>query len=382
MRLAPRPRSITTLVACLLAGLAAAPTAPALLNIDGTRNQVFVFGGLTYGYSSNMFAQAEGPSDYTVTAQVGAELRRRAGVIAVNSTAKLDFVKYGRFSNLDTVNPNFLLELVKTTGRTTGSFTLQAYRESRSDSAVNLRTSSWNYPVGLDLRYPLNQKFYVTSHTGYVRRNFEDHDLGLVNYNDYSQAVDLFYTYTSKLDLLGGYRVRISRTSVHGRTLDHWFSFGATGALFSKMSGTIRFGYQFRDVRDAAAERFNHFNAQASLNWPITRKLLLSLQANRDFNTIATGSTVDSTSLSTRAQYTFTHKIDLSGGFGAGRNDFLDAATTNRRDTFFSWDVGARYRLNDHFQLGAAYNYLHNWSSLANADFASHGFSVDVSGRY
>ena len=74
-------------------------------------------------------------------------------------TAKVDVVHYGEFTEEDTVNPNFALTLTKDSGRTTGSFSVSAYRETRTDSAVNLRTSSLNYPVSLSLRYPLDDKF-------------------------------------------------------------------------------------------------------------------------------------------------------------------------------------------------------------------------------
>ena len=42
-----------------------------------------------------------------------------------------------------------LPEFTKQTGRTTGSLSLSASRESRADAAVNLRSTSWNIPVGL-----------------------------------------------------------------------------------------------------------------------------------------------------------------------------------------------------------------------------------------
>jgi len=368
----------TTLIVLLLA--AAAP-APALLNIDGTRNQIFVFGGLTFSHSSNIFSERDGRGDYTVTAEVGAELKRRAGIISVNSTAKLDYVRYGEFSEENTLNPNFVIELSKTTGRTTGALSLSAYRETRSDSAVNLRTSSWNVPIKLDLKYPVSEKFYLTSATGYLRRTYND-DQGLVDYTDYSEALDFYYVYTSKLDLFAGYRIRSARTSADGRSLDHWFSFGATGGLFSKMSGTMRFGYQIRDVRGTTGDQYEQFNAMAALNWPITRKLLLSLEGSRDFNTIATGASVDSSSLALRATHAYNRKLDLHAMISTGRNRFLDQVQTDRRDTFFSWEAGVRYRMNDHLQMGASYVYLKNRSSLDLADFTSQGFSVDVTSRY
>lgn len=372
------PSRFLLLASLLLAGVT---PAGALLNLDGTRNQIFVFGGLTYGYTSNLFAESDARSDYTVSAQLGAELQRRAGIIAVNAIAKVDYVRYGRFTEENTFNPNFSLRLNKETGRTTGSLTIQAYRETRSDSAVNLRTSSWNYPVGLNVRYPINEKFYVTSATGYVRRTYSESQ-SLVDYTDFSEGVDLFYVYTSKLDLLAGYRIRVATTSIDGRATDHWFNLGATGGLFAKLSGTLRFGYQIRDLNGPGAGRFDHFNVAGSLNWPVTRKVLLALSLNRDFNTIATGASVDSNSGSLRATYSFSRKLDFDATFSAGTNDFLEVNSTGRQDTFVSWDFGVRYRMNEHFNLGATYSYIQNWSSLSRADYEGQGFTFDISSRY
>lgn len=365
----------------LFAGFAAAtPTARALLNIDGTRNQVFVFGNAQFAYNSNIFAQAGGEGDSTYTAGVGAELKRKAGLIGVDCIGKVDFVAYGKNSDLNAVNPNLSLVLTKESGRTTGSFSLQAYRETRSDNAVNLRTSSWNFPIGLNVRYPINEKFYGVSQTTYLRRTYEDNN-ALVNYTDLSEGVDLYYTYTSKLDLFGGYRLRWSDTAISGRTLDNWLNLGATGGLFSKLSGTVRVGYQNRHVQ-RSNDTFNQLALAASLNWPLTRKIAFSFTGSRDFNTIATGESADSTTLMANAIYTYSRKLDFQSGVGVGRNEFLSESVAGRKDTFFTWNVGGRYKMNEHFQVGASYTYFHNWSSLSFADFESHGISLDVSGRY
>ncbi|AOS46302.1 hypothetical protein Verru16b_03403 [Lacunisphaera limnophila] len=368
--------------ACTVALLLALPhTASALLNIDGSRNQVFVFGGVTFGYNSNMFAEADGRGDYSVSASAGVELKRRAGIIAVNLTAKADYVTYGTYRDENSLNPSLYLEFNKTTGRTTGALTLNAYRETRSDSAVNLRTTTWNFPLGLSLKYPVNDNLYLTSATGFLSRSYSDNST-LVDYRDYSQAVDAYYVYTSKLDLLAGYRLRNSTTSIGGRTTDHWFNVGATGGLFSKLSGTVRVGYQVRDVRAGLGETFDHFNASASINWPVTRKFILGGSLNRDFNTIATGASVDSTSAALRANYTFSRKLEFSADTAVGRNEFLGRNELPRTDTFFTWGVGASYRTNEHLQIGASYTYFRNWSSLSFSDYDSHGFSLDVSSRY
>lgn len=361
--------------------LAAAPAARALMNFDGTRNQVFVFGGVTFGYSSNIFAEADGQGDYTLTVQAGTELKRKAGLIGVDAIAKVDFVRYGEFTDQDSVNPNFAVVFSKGTGRTTGSLNLSLYRETRSDSAVNMRTHSWNLPIALNLRYPINEKFYTTSTTEYLRRKYEEND-ALVDYTDISEGLDLYYTYSSKLDLLAGYRFRLSEAAVYGRATDHWFNVGATGGLLAKLTGTVRVGYQLRYVEIGSPDSFDHWNFLAALNWPVLRKLNLTLSASRDFGTIATGESVDSSSLALHATYTYNRKLQFLGGVSTGINDFLGDAQNDRRDTFFSWDVGFLYRMNEHFQFGASYTYFKNWSTISLGDYDSHGVSVNVSSRY
>jgi len=375
-------RTVRRGLGLLLAGLVATtPSARALLNFDGTRNQLYVFGGITYGYSSNIYAQADGPGDSSIAVQAGAELKRKAGLIAVDLVAKVDFVRYQDYTDENAVNPNFSLMFTKDTGRTTGTLSISAYRETRADSAVNLRTSTLNFPVALNVRYPIDDKFYLTSATEYARRNYED-NAALVDYTDLSEAVDFYYTYSSKLDLLAGYRLRLSETSVYGRATDHWFSVGATGGLLAKLSGTVRVGYQLRTVESGSPDHFNNFNFLAGLNWPVLSKLAVSLNASRDFGTIATGETVDTSALTLRATYTYNRKLQFNTGVSTGLNNFLGDTQDDRRDTYFSWDAGFAYKLNEHFQFGGSYVYFRNWSSLPIGDYENHGVSLNVSGRY
>lgn len=371
---------------CLLGALLLIPApARALLNVDGTRNQLFVFGNVTFGYDSNIFADATDRGDYTVMGSVGAQMKRHAGIIAVDASATLSYTRYGRYSGQDALNPNFIIEFNKTVGRTTGAFTISAYRESRADSSVNLRTTSWNFPVGLNLKYPVNDKYYFTSQTSYLNRRYVD-STSLANLKDYSEAIDLFYVYTSRLDLLAGYRIRVSQTSLGNDTVDHWFSIGATGGLFAKLNGTLRFGYQIRDIRGNSSGnsdgRFSNFNALAALGWPVTRKLNLTGSLSRDFTTIATGVSVDVINATLRANYTFSHQLEFLAGLGGGRNSFVATLPPRRLDTFFSYDFGARYKMNEHLQVEGTYTYLHNWSTLQFSEFVRHAVSINISSRF
>lgn len=376
--MSPRLQSIRLLLCALLCTVPVS-RALALLNIDGTRNQVFVFGSISFGYSSNIFSQSSARGDYSSTATAGLELKRRAGIIAVNGTVKVDYQQFVKYTGENGLNPNVAVEFNKTTGRTTGAITINAYRESRSDSAVNLRTNTWNFPLGLNIKYPINDKFYATSSTGYLKRSYSNTTV-LTNYTDITESVDLFYVYTSKLDLIGGYRVRYAQTSTNGNTYDHWFNVGATGGLLAKLTGTIRVGYQIRQLPHH--ESFDHINASAELGWALSRKFMLKGQLSRDFNTIATGATVDATGTALRATYVFNRKAEIDGGVGYSRNLFLGRNQAARRDDSFTWDVGAKYKFNEHLNLGASYSYMKNWSTLSFSDFERTGINFDVSSRF
>jgi hypothetical protein len=375
------PASAKTCPLLLGALLLSLVPARALLNVDGSRNQIFVFGHATFGYDSNIFSDASDRGDHTFTGSVGAQMKRRAGIIAVDATATLGYSSYGRFSDQNAFNPNFSIEFNKTTGRTTGALTISAFRESRADSSVNLRTSSWNYPVGLSIKYPVNAKYYFTSQTNYLRRRYVE-SAALVNLTDYSQSLDVFYVYTSKLDLVGGYRVRVSQPSLGDDTVDHWVNVGAAGGLFAKLNGTVRLGYQLRDTRGGTSDSFTHLNAVASVGWPITRKINLTGTISRDFDTIATGVSVDSTATQLRSSYVFSRHVEFLGSLAWGRNAFLGTPPPARRDTYFSFDLGARYKMNEHLQVEATYTYFRNWSTFEFSDFERNAVKIDISSRF
>ncbi len=387
----PIPRYFPRFLA-LLALLVLPQSVFALLNIDGTRNQIFVFGELHLGYDSNIFAenpnivtQPGGNGDFISTFTLGTEYKRGAGTLSVDARAQLGYERYARHPDRDAWNPSFQLELGRNTGRLTGTFSLGADRASRTDSAINLLTSSWTYPVDLRLKYPINEKFYVTSDSGYLYRNFENGALnGLSNLTEYSQGVDLYRIYTSKLDLLGGYRVRFSDTSA-GRTTDHNFSVGATGGILAKLNGTIRFGYQLRNIA-ATSDTFKNFSALAQLNWNATRKFAMAGQLSRDFSTTANTLSVDSLSGNLHANYVLTRRYSVDGGIGYGRNHFLngtpDARGRQRQDDFITWDAGITYTWSEKFKATLSYVHLQNWSTLDLSDFTSNGVNLVLSSRF
>lgn len=365
--------------ACVLALLLCQQSAFALLNIDGTKNQIFVFGEVSFAYDSNIFSSKGGAGDTLINGSFGAELKRRAGILSVNAKGTMAYQGFQTYTDQSSWDPSFYLEVNKTTGRTTGAFTVNAYRSSRADSAVNIRTQSWNFPLGLNIKYPINDNLYVTSSTGYLKRSFSDSTAGLLSYTDYSEALDAYYVYTSKLDLLAGYRIRVGTTE-RGTTTDQSLTIGATNEILPKVSGTVRFGYQWRLI-DGTGENYNQWTSSVGLTWNATRKFSSTVSLNRDFTTTAVGGSVDTLSAMLRGRYEFSRRYSADAGLSYGRNLFL-GDPNGRRDDFFSWDVGARVHWNEHLDVGAQYSQMTNWSSTSTSDFTRTGYSLNISSRY
>lgn len=356
------------------------PAAYALLNVDGTRNQVFIFGHVSFGYDSNVFSDASERDDTFFSMRLGGELQRRRGLIGVNAGVTLDYVRFREFSQESGLNPDFTLELDKSTGRTTGKVKLRAYRTNQADSAVNLRTTSWNAPLTLDLRYPVNEKLYLASSTGYLRRDYTE-NAALVDYTDFTQGVDVFYVYNSRLDLVTGYRLRTADTSIH-EAQDHSVTLGATGALLPKVTGTLRLGYQSRRLTGPARTEHDQFTVSSALTWVPTRKLTVELSVTRDFNLTALGDSVDSFGTSLTALYSFNRRLEFEGGGSYGRNRFLALGPGQRTDDFFDWTAAARYTFNEHLTIGGTFSRLINWSTLDFSDFHRTQYSLELSSRF
>lgn len=368
-------------LACLCFLGFGAPTSHALLNLDGRRSQIFVFGHVNVGYDSNLFADNSGRDDTQYTASLGLEFNRRRGLIGVTSTAKVDFLRFASFSGQNAVNPEFSVELIKSNGRTTGDLTLRAYRTSRAESAVNLRTASWNYPLELNIRYPINEKLYVASSSGYLRRSYED-NATLVDSVDYSQGFDIFYVYNSRLDLVAGYRLRVTDTTLR-RSRDHALNLGATGGLLPKVNGTVRLGYQTRSgVGQPGADSEGQFTVGAELNWAPTPRLSFTAQASRDFITTALGDSVDAFGASLNGTYSFNRRLDLDAGVSYGTNQFVSQVPPQRVDDFLAFNASLRYTFNAYVTMAASGSYLQNWSTIGLADFDRITYSLDLSSRF
>ncbi|HEY8933370.1 MAG TPA: outer membrane beta-barrel protein [Rariglobus sp.] len=357
------------------------PSAWALFKFNEGRDQIYVNTSVSAGYDSNIFAQNGGEGDVVTNGSLGLEYTRHAGMIGVNGQLGWNIGKFASNASEDFSNPTLNLEFVKESGRTTGSFTLSATRQSQADPNVNERTDSWSYNTGLNLKYPVIERYSLAGSFGYGLIDYVDNSAGLTDLTTYTASGDVYYTYSSQRDIIAGYRIRQSDTSTGGGTTDHSFTAGVTGKILAKLKGTVRAGYQIREDGDTG-KNYGSTTASASATWTVNKRFTLTGTLNKDFSTTASDSSVDTLSFNLDAQYALRNRWSLYSGIGVGYSDFLNGGDAGRTDRYFTWSAGVNYSLNEHFKASLTYSYFQNWSTRDLSNFDRNSITLNLSSRW
>lgn len=363
--------------------IASCSSAFALVKFDDGHDELFVSSSVGVAYDSNIFAAAGGAGDTSYNASLSIEYQRRVGMIGVNADLGWQFSRFDKFSGENFANPNLSAELTKASGRTTGSLKLEAKRESRAETAINIRAVSWNYDADLQLKYPVIERYSLTGGFAYDRRDFASNET-LVDIDTYTLNSDLLYALNSQRDLLVGYRYRTTQTTADTTDTDHALTVGVSGKIFSKLHGLVRFGYERRlvDRRIGPNESHDSVTASASATWNLTGRFSLIGALSRDFMTVATDANVNTSSASLDAQFAVNAKTVTFAGISYSHLDFLDTSSAGRKDDGVSFTVGASYSFNDHLKFSANYVYFVNGSTLAISDYHRHSFSLSLSSHW
>lgn len=382
-------------LAALLALSIACGPAHALVNLNDGHDHINVTGRVGWGWDSNVYANRDAESDTTVNTSIVAEYTRRAGWIGVNASAAIDSSRYNVFNSEDFNNPKFNLELTKRTGRTTGSLTLAAARQSRADAAINVRSTSWNYNAGLAYRYRLVGIYTLSGHFGYSFVSYTD-DSVFPDLATYTASADIVRVFSNERDVTLGYRYRKGETSIDTTTDDHAVTLGMTGKLIRGINGSLRVGYQARIphgsiVGGADNSTYHSWTAAGSATYALNKRTNFTGTLSKDFSTTATDTSVDTTTASLSADFAFSSRLTFSASVTAGDSKFLGEAGRvviapgtppvlgpNRHDNYLTAGATISYSLNQHLKAQLGYNWFKNWSTFSYADFVRSTYDLSV----
>lgn len=369
-------------MACMSAYAVLQTPVLALVSFNDGKDRIHVTGAVNWSWDSNIYANSDGDGDYIMGASLTSEYSRRAGVLGVDASLAVNAARFNRFSTEDFANPTAQLELTKSTGRTTGSALIRAQRESKADTAANIRNESWNYAAALNAKYPVIERYSLNAGVNAGRRDFQDNET-LVDLDTIGGNLDLAYTINSERDLLAGVRHRHERTSVDTVNVDNAFTLGISGKILPKLNGSLRAGWQERrsdgQFRD---ETFKSWTAGMSATWLISKRLTSTAQLSKDFSTTSTNISTDTLAFSLDTNFIKSARWTYSLNLGYGTSDFLGLLGEGRTDEHFTFQLSASYTLNQHLKVSAGYVYFVNNSSLPFADYTRNGFSLSVTSRW
>ncbi len=376
-----------------LAALVVTPSSRALISLDDGKQKIFVNFGASVTEDSNVFMSNENRRDLIWGTSFAAEYTRRSGWIGVNAGMSVDSSRFSDLREQDFDNPSFRMELLKQGGRTTGSLNLSASRESRADASINTRSTYWNVPVGLSIRYPLAGAYTLGSSVNYSSKEYLD-ERAFASLRTYSTSLDVLRILSSVREVYAGYRYRFSETSRDTSSTDHALSMGLSGKLIRGLNGNLRAGIQTRGSTGRAAgnDRFTSWFAGGSTSYDISRKLRVSASLSKDFSTTATDDVVDTSNLSVSVRYSATAKLGVALNTSYGESSYIGQAAANlppgavagtaRKDRFINADLSLSYTLNEHLQGAATYSQFFNTSTFGLADFTRSTWNANVSSRW
>lgn len=358
--------------------------AHALFNLNQGKDLVFTSASYTIGYDSNVFTRASARGAVTQTASASVDYTRQAGLIGVNASVAFASGRFESIRGQDFLDPSVSISLRKRYGRTTGSASFQARRDSQPDPDVGQRTRAWNFSGGVDARYPVNDRYYLTNGLQGTARQYGKATAIFTDLATITDAIALNYQYTSKLDLNTGYTIGITDTAAHTKAYDHSWTVGASGSILPKLSGTINVGLQRRNSRSTVggAEGYNSFTSGTTLKWMYSRRLSLNGDLSRNFSTSATDVSVNRTTAGLHAAASISSQYIANAGIAYTISDFLGKAGAGRRDDMLQFDASIGLALTTHFRATLSTIYMLNYSNFAPAEFERFTVSLALAANY
>ena len=360
---------------------ATCPRALALLTFNDGKDLVFVNATYTFGFDSNIFTRAVATSSATQNFTFGATYSRKAGLIGVNAGLGWNFGDFSQVKGQNFADPSYSLTFTKGTGRTTGSLSFSAQKTDVPDPNANNRAVAWDYSSALSLRYPVNDRYYVTNSTSYASTLYTNRAL-FTDLGSLSDGIDLNYVFDSKLDFSGGYTFGLSKTT-DTTDYDHSFTVGASGSLLPKLTGSFDIGYEERlsDYLDST-QAYGSITAGGSLSWRYSRELSFSSAISRGFSTSSTDVNINTTNVALTTDVNAIRRLRTNFVVSYTETAFLGVLGAGRRDTLWEFVANLGTAITTHVRANLAYAYMINYSNLGSAEFTRQTLSLTLSADY
>ncbi len=326
-------------------------------------------------YDSNVSANSDEISDLIgrITMGIAFEQLERS-VANVIARAEVEAIRYVDLKEFDAENLSLDLEFSYPNNQESNAyyeFGVNWSKATRSNFQVGQVVESEQFGISGSYRAYLNEKSGVRMSGGFGQNSFTDSSLS--DSDDMSFTTDYLYRYSSKLNLVTGYRYRElenqgGASGVSTSQSSHTFDIGVDGKLRPKVAGDISLGIQFLDNSGsmASAEGAN-FYYDIGLAWQANSRTSVSLSGSGDFQNSPNGGFNNRRDIEMRLTQSSRSRSSRSIGLIYAQSDF--SGLNSRKDDSITLNSQYQHNLAENKRLGLSADYEIRES---NSDFFSY----------
>ena len=213
--------------------------------------------------------------------------------------------------------------------------------------------------------YRLTPSFSTGVNYSWTRVRFDDRAIGdLIDRDEHLIGASLYWKVVPKGDVLFNYSYgRVIFTTATDRDYtDHLVAVGLRGDLTSKLSSTLRVGYEIRDPDSSNQASFSGLFVGGDVTYRPTERTTITLATQRSTqeSTFGTDAFYVTTNASLSVTQQLLTKLSVSARLGGGVNDYstkqtADGKTDFRQDTFLLAGAQADYDIQPWLRAGLEY---------------------------
>lgn len=329
---------------------------------------------LRFIYDTNVFGNSSEEEDVSSSLTPSLSYTRNVAKVTTSATASVSAISFNDYTEQNTIDPTAGLRFDYDAAENgNASVALDYSRSTQTNDALLTRTSSDEYRGTGLVNYFYSEKTGIRVNSGYRVSNYSTS--GFNNVSSYNLGGGLVYRYSPKLtaSLVYGFSPEKASNLAAGvgdpSSNNHRLSLGFEGELAPKVTGNVSGGVVYRDF-DGPQDSQSTVLANVGLSWRAAQKTTATLAISNDFDTTASGQSVQNLTARIGVRQALTEKLSGGATLTYGRSEYEQSGVVPlRTDTSLAEAIDLSYSFNDHFSMGTGLSFRTNDSDSAAAEY-------------
>jgi polysaccharide biosynthesis protein VpsM len=329
---------------------------------------------LRFIYDTNVFGNSSEEEDVSSSLTPSLSYRRNVAKVTTSATASVSAISFNDYTEQNTIDPTAGLRFDYDAAENgNASVALDYSRSTQTNDALLTRTSSDEYRGTGSMNYFYSEKTGIRVNGGYRVSNYST--TGFNNVSSYNFGGGLVYRYSPKLtaSLVYGFSPEKASNLAAGvgdpSSNNHRLSLGFEGELAPKVTGNVSGGVVYRDF-DGPQDSQSTVLANVGLSWLAAQKTTATLAISNDFDTTASGQSVQNLTARIGVRQALTEKLSGGATLTYGRSEYEQSGVVPlRTDNSLTEAIDLSYSINDHFSTGTGVSFRTNDSDSAAAEY-------------